>query len=394
MFGPKRVFLDFASTTPTDPRVVKAMLLYFSTTFHNPSALYREGAQTQTAVEAARAAVARELNAKADTIVFTSGGTESVNMAIRGAVHAARHGAKPIASPHIVTTQIEHPAVIETCKALEKDGVRVTYVAPTEQGIVRPADIIAALTPQTVLVAVMYVNNEIGTIQPLRNIGQKLSAYREAHNTLYPYFYTDASQAGAYLSLATNALGVDLLTLDGSKIYGPKGVGVLYMHPRVQLTPLITGGGQERGRRAGTENVPLIVGFAEALSIVRSEREHEVMRLTELRDYFIDSLLALSPRISLNGSRSERLPNNINVCIEGLDAEFAVVQLDMQGVACASVTSCKYVDDSTTSYVVESLGETKRGCGESSLRFSVGRTTTRKDIDFTLKIVENILKNH
>ncbi len=390
-FKKRRVFLDFSATTPADPRVVAAMLPYFSVTFHNPSALYSEGVHAHQVVSRARQAVAKELNTKADTIVFTSGGTESVNMAITGAAVAARN---TIREPHIVTTLFEHPAVIETCKKLEQYGVRVTYIAPNARGIVSAGAVEKALTPQTVLVAVMYANNEIGTIQPIREIAHVVAAYRQKNNSPYPYVYTDASQAACYESLAVNSLGVDMLTLDGSKIYGPKGVGILYVHQRVVLDPLIVGGGQEKGRRAGTENVPLIVGFATALTLVRAQSSAESKRLVPLRDSAIAALQALSPRVSLNGDAVHRLPNNVNVCIDGLDAEFAVVMLDQKGIACSSMTSCKYVGDSTTSYVIESLGAEKKQCGNSSLRFTFGLTTTRQDVDFLLKMVKNMLEKH
>jgi len=210
----------------------------------------------------------------------------------------------------------------------------------------------------------------------------------------YPYFHTDASQAAQYLSLLVPSLGVDLMTLDGSKIYGPKGIGALYVRGNTEITPLIYGGGQEKGMRSGTENVPAIVGFAEALNICQNLREKETLRLTKLRDYVIEKILAEFPNAHLNGDRTARLPNNINICFEGLDAEFAVIKLDAKGIACASVSSCKNLTENSSSYVIKALGEDREkrlACAESSLRFSMGRTTTKKDLDFLFQNLKKVL---
>ena len=302
----RRIYLDYAATTPLDSRVEKAMRPFLRVKFGNPSSIHTEGVAAKKAMDGARTSVARCLEAHADEIVFTSGGTEANNLALYGVLnHLAntdgrRYLLKKQGKPHIVTTNIEHASVLEPLRELERQGrVSVTYVPVESNGIVKPEKIIAAIRPNTALVSVMYANNEIGTIQPIRKIGQLLAPLRNSkfiiHNSpsekRYPVFHSDACQAPLYLRCLVNALRVDLLTLDAHKMYGPKGVGILYARRGTPLSSLLLGGGQEKGLRSTTENVSGVVGLAKALELAIAERERESRRLEKLRDYFYSQIL-------------------------------------------------------------------------------------------------------
>jgi cysteine desulfurase len=401
------IYLDNAATTPTDPRAVKAMLPYLGTVYGNAGALHEEGARAKKALSDAREKVARLLQTRREEIIFTSGGTEGDNMAIQGVIQSAKK--LGIKNPHIVTTAFEHSAVFETCRALEARGeASVTYVYPEKDGIISAEKIKKAIKKNTVLVSVMYVQNEIGTIQPIKEISKAIRnlkstkkesrktkevadfGFRISDLTMYPLFHTDACQAANYLDVCPNHLGVDLLTLAGSKIYGPKGSGVLYVRHGTPIEPIFYGGDQEAGLRPGTEPVYLAVGFAEALKITSDLREKESKKLIGLRDYFITNLLSLSPRISLNGDPKSRSPNNVNICIGGIDNEFFVIQLDSAGIACSTRSACKTNDDKG-SHVILSLGRSEKEAKES-IRFSLGRSTTKKEINYTLGVIEELLK--
>ncbi|HVS79801.1 MAG TPA: cysteine desulfurase family protein [Candidatus Paceibacterota bacterium] len=385
-----RIFMDHASTTPVDPRVLEAMTPFFSEKFANPSAIYREGVEAGETVRVARLEIAKLLHCRADEIVFTASGTEADNMAVFGAFRRAQ--TLRIAKPHIVTTAIEHPAVLEAVRAVEADGASATYVPVSEDGLVDPKKMAEALSPETVLVSVMLANNEIGTVQPVARIARAVREYKEKlgrGKTDFPYFHVDASQGPNYLECFADKLAPDLMTLDASKIYGPKGIGLLFVRKGIALEPLIYGGGQERGLRSGTENVPFIVGFAEALRIAEEEREAEAARLTELRDRMIEEILKKFPHASPNGSRVERLANNVNICFPGLDAEFAVIQLDQKGIQCSYSSSCRTLAENNNSYVIEALG--KKDCAASSLRFTLGRSTTKEDVEKALGAIVDIV---
>lgn len=372
----KRIFLDYASGTPVDPEVLSAMKPFFSDDFHNPSGLYQEGVKVKGILKEARTSVARELGVTPEEITFTGSGTESINLALLGAVKASG-----VEKPHVVTTQIEHSAVLETCKEIEQQGGEVTYLPVNKEGIVNVQDLEHALKDNTVLVSVMYANNEIGTIQPIKKLSRVVRKFRD-NKKVAPFFHVDASQAPLYLDCALERMGADMLTLDGLKMYGPKGVGVLAHKRYVDLAPVNFGGGQERGLRSGTENIPGIIGFAKALEKAGEMRESESARLSEIRDYAIEKILKEFPEATLNGSREQRLPNNINICFPGIDAEFTVIKLDTLGIACSFASSCKTLSEDSTSYVVSALGG---DCAKSSLRFSMGRDTTKKDIDVLIQ---------
>lgn len=385
MFGkPQRIFLDYASTTPTDRRVISAMRPYFRDTFHNASALYTEGVTARAAIDRARKTIARLVQAKPAEIVFTSSGTESNNLAIIGIARAVlerAHKEHKEFRPHIITTNIEHVSVLEACRYLSRnEHVDVTYVPVDTHGVVTAAQIEKVLRPETVLVSVMFVNNEIGTIQPIRNIGVALREYKKKQNRVvadFPYFHTDASQGPNYLDVNIDQLHADLMTLDGSKIYGPKGAGCLVIKGHVPITAILYGGGHEMRMRPGTENTPQIVGFAKALEIADQRRNTDAMHMTELQHYFIEMLQKEIPKATINGDIKKRIANNVNICIQGLNAEFAVIQLDQIGICCAAMTACKNLSGEASSYVVAALGG---DCEKSSLRFTMGRSTTKRHI--------------
>ncbi len=366
-----RVFLDHASTTPIDERVLLKMR-EVEGFFANPSAVYKEGADARRVLEESREMIAEVLNCKTAEVIFTGSGTESCNLAIRGFV------TEPVGS-HIVTTAIEHPAVLESCRSLESAGASVTYVDAEENGVVSEQRVLDAIRPETRMVSVMYVNNEIGTIQPIRKIGAGIEKINRDRN-LPIYFHSDASQAPCYLSVRPEALKVDSMTLDGSKIYGPKGVGVLYSRLGFKLSPVIYGGGQEFGIRSGTENNVVLRGMAEALCLADRIRDEESKRVEGLRDALLNSIRSKNPSVTVNADRGKRVPHIANICIPGIDSEFLVMRLDALGVACSSSSSCKAQQKGSVSHVLEAIGRGE--CASSSLRFSLGRHTTKEDIFF------------
>lgn len=372
------IYLDYASTTPTDKKVLERMSPYFEKEFANPSALYLSARRAKQAIEGARKVIANFLNSKSDEIVFTSGGTESDNLAILGAARAAETG-------HIITSQIEHPAVLNACKQLEKEGFRVTYLPPDKNGIVSAERVRKALRKDTILVSIMYANNEIGTIQPIALIAKAIREFIIHNSEFRIIFHTDACQATGYLEMDVKKFGVDLLTLNGSKIYGPKGMGALYIKEGTKIEPVIFGGGQEKGMRPGTENVAGAVGLAEAIKLIsRSEGERE----GKLRDYLIRELLKIEG-VELNGDREVRLPNNINVSISGIEGEALVLYLDRKGIAVATGSACSS-KSLEPSHVIQALGKGKE-VAHSSLRITLGRQTTREQLDKFLKEIKIIV---
>lgn len=381
----KRVYLDNAATTPVDPRVGEAMAPFWSKEFGNPGGLYEEGRRAKDAITSARETIARIIGAKADEIIFTSGGTESDNLAIFGAAGAFWKSVSEnsLAKPHIITTSFEHHAVLNPCQNLAREGTEVTYLDVGEEGIVNQEDVRQALRPETVLVTVMYANNEIGTIQPIAKIGKIIKEFRAQNKSKYPYFHTDACQAAGFLDLNVNNLGVDLMSANGSKIYGPKGIGFLYRATGVKIKPLLVGGGQEWRMRSGTENVPTIVGLAKAFEIAQHEREEESRRLTELRDYFISRILKEIPKVVLNGHPARRLPNNVNVSILDIEGEALVLYMDAKGISFSTGSACTS-ESLDPSHVILALGKPYE-FAHSSMRFTLGRSTTKEDIDYVME---------
>ncbi|MBT3538632.1 cysteine desulfurase [Candidatus Parcubacteria bacterium] len=383
----KLVYLDHAATTYTDERVVKAMQPYFTEKFANPSGLYTIGREVNGALNDARRTIAEILHTLPDTIIFTGGGTESDNMAVFGVARKYADKGK-----HIITTKLEHHAVLHSCEQLEKEGFEVTYLEPDSQGFISPKKVSAALREDTILVSIMYGNNEVGTVEPIADIGREILKWRKTHATKFPFFHTDACQAPGALELDVEKLHVDLMTLNGSKIYGPKGVGILYKRRNVQLQPLIFGGGQEMRLRSGTENVPGIVGLAKALELVQERREDEYMRLIDLRNYFWDRLQKDIPKIKLNGADLglTRLPNNLNISILDIEGEALLLYLDEYGIVCSTGSACTS-ESLDPSHVLLAMGLPYE-YAHGSLRFTLGQKTTKEDIDYVMKYLPEIVE--
>ncbi len=383
----KSVYLDHAAATPLEPRVLKTMTPFFKESFGNPSAIYKLGISAKTAVETARKKVATILGTNPENIVFTSGGTEANNLAIRGTVRSQAAVGK-----HIVTLSIEHPSVLEPLREYYYEGFDITYVPVNEVGIVHPEAIITAITPATILVSVMYANNEIGSIQPIAEIGRAIQKYHQKNNTTFPYFHVDACQASNYLELNVEKLHVDMMTLNGSKVYGPKGSGCLYVRSGVILDALLAGGGQERNLRSGTENVPAIVGFAEALTLADSLRSKESGRVKMVTAYFWEELKKVLPSVLLNGPEigDERLPNNLHILFPRLESDQLLLYLDQAGISCSAASACAS-QSREASHVLTAISMSDQAARQC-IRFSLGRKTTKADIDYVVSAVAKIYR--
>jgi cysteine desulfurase len=372
-----KIYLDYAATTPIDPKVLKAMLPYLKKEFGNPSSIHSFGQKALGAVDEAREKVAKFLGCDATEIIFTGSATEANNLAIFGLVKKG---------DHIIVSKIEHHAILEPCRVLEKRGVEVTYLPVDKDGLVSVFDVKKAVKPNTVLVSIMYANNEIGVIQPVAEISQ---AIKTADKRIY--FHTDAVQAVNYLDCQVNNLGVDLLTISSHKIYGPKGVGALFIRKGVPINPLIYGGGHERGLRSGTENVAGIVGLGQALEEIQNPKlKIHNIKIKQLRDKLIKRILKTIPGSQLNGSSKLRLSNNANISFKGAEGEALVIALDQKGVACSTGSACSS-KSLEPSHVLLALG-LSREAAHGSLRISLGRFTTEKEIDRFLKILPPIVE--
>ena len=403
--------MDYAATTPLDSQVKKVMEPYWEKDFGNPSALYSLGRRAKRVLEDKRKEVAEILAANPEEIIFTGSGTESDNLAILGIARANKGNGR-----HIITSKTEHRAVLEPCQKLEKEGFEVTYLDVNQYGLVNLNDFKKAIRPDTILVSIMDVNNEIGTIQPISKIYDAIKNFRNINSKqiqnsttappnhpvketdyitkfkIYektPFFHTDACQVAGYLDLDVKKLGVDLMSINGSKIYGPKGVGILYKKRGLKIEPLIYGGGQENRLRSGTENIPAIVGFVEALKIAQKERIRESRRLTKLRDYFTGEILKRIPKVVLNGHSIKRLPNNVNISILDIEGEAALLYLDRYGI-CASTGSACTSETLDPSHVILAMGRPYE-YAHGSLRFTLGRETSKKDIDYVLGVLPKVI---
>ena len=376
------VYLDHAATTPIDKRVFEAMLPYFSDSFGNPSSIHRYGQLAEAAVDSSHEIIASVLNCQPGEIIITSGGSESDNLALRGAALAARekNGAN-----RIVTSKAEHPAVNKTAEQLQKYyGFQVEWLDVDGNGEIKPDIVEKVISDNTAIVSVMYANNEIGTINPIHDI----AAICHRHGVL---FHTDAVQAAAYLSVDVGALGVDLMSLGGHKFYGPKGVGALYVRKGIPILTTQTGGGQENGLRAGTQNVPYIIGFAEALRLVNSEREERIAHVKPLRDRLIGSILETIPESRLTGHMEERLPNHASFAFKGVDGNLLLTMLDAAGFACSSGSACK-TGNPEPSDVMYAIGLT-RDWGLGSLRITLGAGTNTGHIESFLNTLPKLIVN-
>ena len=377
----EKIYLDYAATTPVDPRVLDVMLPYFTQNFGNPSSIHRYGQKAEGALDEARATVAQALNAEMGEIVFTSCGTESNNLAIRGAALATR---ERTGANRILTSRVEHTAVTHTVEQLEKYyGFQVTWLNTDESGMVRPQAVAAAVDEKTALVTVMYANNEIGTVNPIAEI----AAVCKEKGVL---FHTDALQATGYFPMDVQALGVDLMSLGSHKFYGPKGVGALYVRKGTQLIPHQTGGGQENGLRAGTQNVPYIVGFSEALRLTSEERAARVAHVKPLRDRIIGTVLEEIPDVRLTGHPESRLPNHASFAFKGVDGNTLVQLLDGAGFACSSGSACK-TGNPEPSGVMTAIG-LEHLWGLGSLRVTLGVHSTPTQVDAFLTVLPDLVE--
>ncbi len=411
------MYFDHAASTPVDSAVLRAMNPYFTQVYANASSLYALGVEARRAVEQARETVAGVLGSQKDTILFTSGATEANNMALMGSTWV--HGK----NPHIITTTLEHSSVLRPIQELEKNcGFSVTYLKPNHEGFVFAHQVKSALRNNTILISIGYANNEIGTVQPIAEIGKEILKWRKEEKTALPYFHSDAAQAPGALDISVEKLHVDFMTLNGSKIYGPKGVGVLYKRRNVPMHVQSYGGKQEFGLRAGTENVPGIVGFAKALEIAEKIRVKSSIQISELRNYFWKQLQKHTPHVVLNGPQINvsllakernpgvanvlegmgevngkkystaynRLPNNLNVSFESIEAEVLMLYLDAYGIMCSTGSACS-TDSDEPSHVLLACGYSKHRAN-SSLRFTLGKHTEKKDIDMVIKYLSALVK--
>ena len=367
--------MDHSATTAVDPAVTEAMLPYFSEKYGNPSSLYTIGRQAKKAIEESRQKVADLISAKKEEIIFTGSGTESDNLAIKGIAYRNRKK-----GDHIITSSIEHHAVLHTCKYLEKNGFRVTYLPVSKDGIVNPVDVEKAITPQTILITVMHANNEIGTIQPIEEIG------RIAKEKDIP-FHTDAVQTAGKIPVNVDALGVSLLSVSAHKIYGPKGVGALYMRKGTVVEPQLHGGGHERNIRSSTENVPGIVGFGRACELAK-ERLPDEAKIAVLRDSLIKGVLEIKDSY-LNGHPTKRLPNNANFRFSYIEGESMILNLDMKGVAASTGSACSSTS-LEPSHVLMAIG-LRAEDAHGSLRLTLGRENTQEDVDYVISVLPDIV---
>ena len=372
------IYIDHSATSPVDPEVFEAMKPYFTDSFGNASTLYSLGREGRKAMESAREEVASIIGAETKEIIFTSGGTESDNIAILGTAYKLKKKGN-----HIITSDIEHPAVDETCKYLEKNGFTVTYLPVYEDGIVKVKDLEDAITDKTILITIMHANNEIGTIQPITEIG------RIAHENNI-YFHTDAVQTVGKIPVNVKELNVDMLSLSAHKLYGPKGIGALYLRQGVRIEPIMHGGGHEKGIRPGTENVPGIVGLGKACSIAKENLQMDAQKLTSLREMLIDNVLAENEDSYLNGHRTKRLPNNANFRFTGIEGESLILHLDAKGIATSTGSACSSIK-LEPSHVLMAIG-LKEVEAHGSLRISLGHENTEEDIKYTITAIKEVVE--
>ena len=416
--------MDYAATSPVKPEVLKAMMPYFNEKFGNPSSIHSFGRETRNAVEAAREIVAKFLNCSIGEVIFTSGGTESDNYVIKGVIEAYRishiadrQNDKPLAishKPHLITSAFEHHAVLDTCKDLEKRGLaEVSYLKPKSDGVIDVKDVETAIKSNTVLITIMYVNNEIGTVQPIREIGKLIEKInlkkQETRNNNQSksksqipnnetmkqwnnriFFHTDAVQAVEYFNCDTKYLHVDALSLSAHKFGGPKGVGVLYLKRGIPVHKQNIGGAQEYNKRAGTENVASIIGLAKAIQLLSEKLKVKSEKLMKLRNYFIDQVTKKIPNVSLNGSREKRSPNNINLSFKHVEGESILLNLDLLGIAASSGSACTS-GSLEPSHVLTAMGLPPE-VAHGSIRFTIGEKNTKEEVDFVVKSLEGVIK--
>ncbi len=374
-----KYYFDYSATTPVDPEVLDEMLPYFSESFGNPSSIHSFGQEALSAITLSRQKIAKSLNCSFSEIYFTSGATESNNLALRGVLQKG---------DHLITTQIEHPSIFETARQLELKGVEVSYLPVNEQGIIDLVKFKQTIKENTKLVSVMFVNNEIGTIQPVKEVGKIIQEVNHKRKNKI-LFHIDAVQAIAYLDVDVQELSVDLLSISGHKIYGPKGVGVLYIRDGIAVESILSGGHQEKSIRPGTENVPGIVGLGKAIELLEIKKIKNLPELKSLRDFLIDELKNLVPDIIFNGSLEKRVANNINFSIAGIESERLLFLLDERGIAVSAGSACSS-KSLKPSRVILALGKSK-DIARSAIRISLGYNTKKQEIEYFLSTLKNIL---
>lgn len=374
----RKIYFDHSATTPVHPAVAEEMIRYITVNFGNPSSVHSFGREARKVVEEAREKVARGIGAKPEEIVFTAGGTESDNMAIKGAAYASRARGN-----HIITSAVEHHAVLDTCKALEKEGFSLTILPVDGYGMVSPESVAGAINDRTILISIMHANNEVGTIQPIPEIG-RLAREKGI------LFHTDAVQSMGKIPVNVDELQVDFLSISGHKIYGPKGVGALYIRQGARWQPVSQGGGQERKRRPGTENVPGIVALGKAVELAVADMAEEAARLARLRDRLIKGVMEKIPHVRLNGHPTMRLPNHVNFSFEFIEGESLLLSLDMQGVAASSGSACTS-GSLQASHVLLAMGVPQE-IAHGSLRLTLGRDNSEEDVDYFLEILPPIVE--
>ena len=373
----KKIYLDHAATTAVRPEVLEAMLPYFTELYGNPSSVYEFASQNKEAVDIARETIAHALGAKPEEIYFTAGGSESDNWALKATAEAYRDKGR-----HIITSKIEHHAILHTCQYLEKNGFEVTYLDVDENGIVKLSELEKAIRPDTILISIMYANNEIGTIEPIAEIGE----IAHKHGIL---FHTDAVQAFGQVPIDLEAEHIDMLSASGHKLNGPKGIGFLYIREGIKIRSFIHGGAQERSRRAGTENVPGIVGMGKAVEIAVETMEERAQKETELRNYLTERILAEVPFVRLNGDRKKRLPNNVNVSFQFIEGESLLIMLDMKGICASSGSACTS-GSLDPSHVLLAIG-LPHEIAHGSLRMTLGYENTKEQMDYTIESIKEIV---
>lgn len=384
----KRVYLDHNATTPVHPEVLEAMLPYLKDTFGNASSIHQFGQEARKAIDESREKVAGLIGANPEEVVFTSGGTEADNYAIKGIAYAIEEKGK-----HIITSSIEHHAVLESCKQLEKKGFKITYLSVDKYGLIDLDELKKAITDETILITIMHANNEVGTIEPIAEMGRIIKGInreRASSKQHLIYFHTDAVQAVGKIPIDINELNIDLLSLSGHKIYGPKGIGALYIRKGTKIQPLLHGGHHENNRRAGTENVPAIVGLGKACLVALNEMEKEKSHLTKLRDNLSNGVSEKLGNVYLNGHPDKRLPNTLNMSFEFVEGESIILNLDLKGIAVSSGSACTS-GSLEPSYVLKAMG-VEPAIAQGSIRFSLGRDNTEEDIEYVLDALPEIIE--
>jgi len=385
---PGKVYLDHSATTPVDRRVLKKMLPYFSEKFGNASSVHCFGQEPRQAIEKAREKVAQFFGCKNYEIIFTSGATESNNLVIKGVVDYHLENGKKLSDLHIITSQIEHPAILEPLKDLKKRGLKVTFLPVDRKGLVSVAKFRASVTGKTILATIMYVNNEVGTIQPIKELGHVIKKLNQKRKQPI-LFHTDAVQAVNYVNCKVKNLGVDFLSLSGHKIYGPKGIGALYIREGASLVSQQLGGHHEYNIRAGTHAVPSIIGLAEAINLVKGSKASNA-RIKKLRDYLKDEIIKKIPQVVVNGDMVKRVPANLNVCFKNAEGESILMMLDMAGIAVSTGSACSS-GSLEPSHVLMAMGVPK-DIAHGSIRFTLGKDTTKADIDHAIKHLVSVVK--